>query len=492
MFEIPYINLAKLMKIRMLITHHSRLCFLLFTAVSIALGACRKDKNDTSDKETLLKDSVYLYTREVYLWQDVLPANFSPRQYSRAETVLEALKKYKIDPETQQPVDRYSFLDRERAVSEEVQEGVLGDFGLDVRYEAEDDLRVKLVYEGSPAGRAGIERSWKVLKINGNANIGYNAMATDDFNFLFNALSAETIKLSLQKPDGSQAEIDLNKAVYSINPVLHFNVYQRAGKKIGYLVFNNFVAITNKNIPTAAKAKIDEAFGAFENAGVTELIVDLRYNGGGSVATSEYLSNLLAPAAANGELMYSYRLNKTLTSYTQTDPDYKKAFASVNFAKLGTLNLNRIVFIVTQGSTASASELLINNLKPYVQDVKLVGEKSTLGKPVGFFPIPIFDTDLYAVSFETLNALGQGEYYQGIKVDRGGQVFDDLTRKFGDENEACLATALAYSQNGNFPALASVKTSASAKGKSVTSSISLNKALDGKGNKNMFVFPGNK
>lgn len=119
---------------------------------------------------------------------------------------------------------------------------------------------------------------------------------------------------------------------------------------------------------------------------------------------------------------------------------------SINFNKAGSLNLNRIVFIVSP-STASASELLINSLNP-VMEVKLIGDRRTYGKPVGFFPISVFEYNIYPVSFKTVNSLGKADFYQGFPVHR--QVADDLGHDFGDPQEACLKEALTYLTTGSF------------------------------------------
>jgi carboxyl-terminal processing protease len=110
------------------------------------------------------------------------------------------------------------------------------------------------------------------------------------------------------------------------------------------------------------------------------------------------------------------------------------------------VNLNRVFFIVSN-STASASELLINNLKPYL-DVKLVGPSNTYGKPVGFFPIPVGDWYVFPVSFRTTNKNGEGNYFNGLTVD--SKVADGLDKDWGDVNEACLASALKYISSGSF------------------------------------------
>jgi len=459
--------------------------YLLRTVLALVIlvfsfSGCKKNDGPEPEQEELLKDSVYLYTKTVYLWEDALPNSFDTRSYDTPEDVLEALTKYKKDARGQ-AIDRYSFLDRTGAVSEEIQEGLAGDFGFDIRYTAEDDLRVKLVQPNSPASAEGLERSWRILSINGNTNISQSALQPANFKVLFDALAGSSITLKLRKPDNSETTLTLQRKQYALDPVLFSKVYAtESGKKVGYFVFNSFISISNNGIPTATKTKIDAVMTAFQAAGVTDMIVDLRYNGGGSVETAEYLTDLLAPASANGKLMYSYNMNKNLAA----EEVFKKAFAPVNISKKGTLNLNNIYFITT-GGTASASELLINNLKPYAP-VWLIGEQYTYGKPVGFFPIPIFDTELYAVSFETLNSKEEGRYYSGIPANRTER--DDLLQPFGSTSEDCLAQALFHAENGSFNTRAIAGVSSIQRTASARASVLLNTALDRKGNKDMFKF----
>ena len=119
---------------------------------------------------------------------------------------------------------------------------------------------------------------------------------------------------------------------------------------------------------------------------------------------------------------------------------------TLHFNKLGPLNPNHILFIVSQ-STASASELLINNLKPYMT-VKLIGPSSTDGKPVGFFPIPVGDWYVFPISFRSVNSNDVGNYFNGLSVDK--QVADGLDKNWGDVTESLLAEAIKYITTGTF------------------------------------------
>jgi hypothetical protein len=242
-------------------------------------------------------------------------------------------------------------------------------------------------------------------------------------------------------------------------------VYTVGAKKVGYIVFNSFT--------TNASTKLDEVFSTFSSAGISEVIVDLRYNGGGSVSTAETLTNLIAPVAQTGNVMYTTYWTKTMQDglatilknqkfyaegrdgvrrlYSYFDYDYKPTEDAGNvtrFEKRGSANINKAYFIVT-GSTASASELVINNLKP-VMDVKLIGSK-TYGKPVGFFAITIDKLDMYIPQFETKNSKNEGGYFDGMAVDKTD--FDDVSKNFGDPTERLLANALSYADHGAFLAV---------------------------------------
>ena len=159
------------------------------------------------------------------------------------------------------------------------------------------------------------------------------------------------------------------------------------------------------------------------------------------------------------------------------DYDYKPTSAAGNqefFKKRGSLNgLTRVYFLVTSG-TASASELLINNLKP-VMDVKLIGRK-TYGKPVGFFSLRIDKNDLYIPQFQTKNSADFGDYFDGMAVDK--DLSDDLTTDFGDPAESLLAQALNYSATGRFTSFTKENALSSTNGVSRVQIDQVNEKLD--------------
>ena len=477
----------------------------LCAIVLIALSAsCKKDKVATPAAPAatgttttppvvatgsaldLIKDSIFLYAKEVYYWNNQLPdyATFNPRKYTGTDELtalqneVDAYALIAKNPGTNTAYEYYAAAATEAKYSF-IDDGALagrlgaarfaatastGDYGFAPVYIATNDLRVKFVYPGSPADAAGLKRGYQITSVNGSTNIGYS-----NVNYVSNAYSANTtITLTLKKPDGTSFNASVTATNYKVNPVLKTSVFDLGnGNKVGYLVFNSYVALAN------VQSSLDNIFSTFVSNGVNNLIIDLRYNGGGYVETAEYIDNLIAPSSANGSTMYTAYYNSNLTSgnitllknqvrrdpannqlYNYSQIDYSVNGNLVKYTKKGSLTgLTKVVFLVS-GSTASASELTINNLRPYM-NVQLIGT-TTYGKPVGFFDININKYTLYTPEFETKNSNGQGGYYTGMvpgSTDYPGKTtYDDVTKDFGDTSEGMLATALSYLRLGTFSA----------------------------------------
>jgi carboxyl-terminal processing protease len=477
--------------------------------ISVAVASCKKSEGvepvveppiTGNSRTNLTKDSIFLYAKEVYLWNEALPtyAQFNPRKYTDGATDLDNyelelfdITKYAVDPvtkeyyeyESTQADPKYSYIDD--ITTRNAAQAYVGNAKADVELNGSGydlgflnfqaygtnqsyELYATAVFPGSPADKAGITRGSKITKINGTT-LGSNFNGEIDLFMLL--AESETAKATVSgiKADGSAFDnVELTKVRYTSSPVYKTKTLTAGSKKIGYLAFARFSDLTSN-----AKKDLDAAFAKFSTDGVTELIIDLRYNGGGYVNTAEYLINLIAPASATG-VMFKEHYNKTMQAgkatilknqplldenekvqyhangdmITYDDVDYSLAENTVNFDKKGNLNgITNVVFLVT-GNTASASELVINSLKP-VMTVKLVG-RTTYGKPVGFFPVRVENKyDVYLSMFETRNKLDQGGYYAGMTtdvVDQGGTssraVFDDATHDFGDPEENYTKNAL--------------------------------------------------
>jgi carboxyl-terminal processing protease len=481
-----------------------KIFYLIILSLVVVSSSCKKSKapdpapggSDTTGGPSkpgseldLIRDSIFLYAKEAYYWNDGLPdyATFKPRNFTGSNELaslqreVDAISQYKINPKTGKPYEyyapspgeaKYSFIAESGTIEGEL-DAIDGDFGFAPIYNDDNDLRVRYVYPNSPADIAGIKRGYQITSINGRTNLTYDGDGGPgtNLNFVIDAYAnSSTITMVLKKPgvDAGSITVTLNTAVYATNPVLVHKVFDEGGgHRVGYIVFNAFTSTSN------AKPKLDEAFAEFEAQNINDLVVDLRYNGGGYVTTAEYLSNLIAPKAKSGSLMYNSYYNSILASgkasllkkqvrrddvtnklYNYAQVNYSVAGSAKNFSKTGvpySLTLNHVFFIVT-GSTASASELTINNLRP-VMDVQLIGTTSH-GKPVGFFDIQINKYEMFIPNFETKNSANQGGYYDGMtpaSADYPGyRDYDDVTKEFGDPTEGLLAHALKYVTTGNF------------------------------------------
>ncbi len=434
-------------------------CFFLISVFSILLFNCKKH----NDPEIVdVRDSAYYNTLIYYLWNQNLPdykqwsnskngglipnssTIFKPHNFLLVDSVMESpdgIRKYSELTSNGKNADRYSFAIHQ-IDWEKVSTGSNLGYGFRRKYISDSDLRIVYVFSSSPMGLAGVKRGWKILSIN-----GISGTTANDVSIQNSLVSNSTSTFVFQLPDNTQKSIPITKAAYKADFILSNNIITVNTQKIGYISFYSFLGDNNGQTTLDSLTKI---ITGFNNAGVTDLVVDLRYNGGGYVSVSEGFANLLAPSTAKGKVMYSTKYNNVLTDYYNS----KNIALTNNFNTSGSLlNLSRIVFI-TSGETASASELLINNLKPYMT-VKLVGT-TTYGKPVGFpgILIQMSKTDktqnyyVFPISFQTVNANNEGGYFYGINVDNTQN--DDVTHDFGDPNEANLKEAISYLTSGSF------------------------------------------
>lgn len=416
--------------------------------------------------EAYLKDSTLYFTKLLSLWQEnIIPTNVNDivdsvkvrditKNYNKAEDVLAYLISLTPKDDSGTPYDRFSFLDRQGVVNEEIQNARSTSYGMYVMYlqtaeSARDNnnalLYVRMVDLNSNAYQAGLRRGDRILSINGNTKYDYNTQIAQNFKGIYDALNSESMTVRWKKPSGEEFEKKLNSVQYSINPILTSWVKDIDNNKVGYFAYSSFLSITdNQNIPTSQKTLLQNLFTSFETQGVKHLIVDLRYNSGGATMTAEYLANKIVPSSATDKRMYYYKLNPFVQQ------ELGDQFPAVDFKKDGNLALTKVYFLVTN-STASASELLINSLRPYM-DVQIIGSESTYGKPVGYWGIPIGKKaahgDIYVVSFQTFNSASFGDYFNGFAPNKVAR--EDFLKDFGDVEEGFIAEALHHIKNGSY------------------------------------------
>ena len=412
-------------------TLKSRAVLAVFFLMLFSLTSCNDDVDDPFYVAVLVKEAIYNGMQEWYFWNDELPQNIRVRNYQTNEELLEDLK--------YETLDKWSYLTTTEAFNKAFT-GQNAGHGVGYTIDQQDRVFLTFVYKDSPAGIDGWQRGWEILEVNGKPVSAYKVGNGYDLQLGPNSVGVtNTFKLRL--PDGSSVERTIQKEEYQSNSVLYQTVIEQGDKKIGYWVYNSFKA-TPQVQPTKS-VEVEESMAYFEQSGVNELIIDLRYNGGGSVAVAEQIMNYLVPQSASGKLMYTNAHNQNKSNLNEEQ----------HFEKIGLLNLQRVVFITSRGS-ASSSELIINCLSPYMELV-LVGD-NTHGKPVGAFPLSGFykalrenDVELVPITFAIANAEGKAAYYGGFPVDFAAA--DDPSKNWGDLGEERLKAAISYLESGAFP-----------------------------------------
>lgn len=291
------------------------------------------------------------------------------------------------------------------------------------------DLRLTRVFANSPAAAAGFERGQRVLSINGRTIAEINA-AEGLTAALGPATEGTARTFRIRALDDSEFEVTISKALLTLDPLPTTTVFDLTNAKVGYLDFRTFIS--------TADPALDDAFAIFEAQGVNALVVDLRYNGGGLVSTAERLADLIAGFFADGEVLSETRFNSANSAANSVELIQQRSQS---------LTLLQQVVFITTASSASASELIINSLRPHTV-VTLVGT-TTFGKPVGQSAFGYCDGELLLrpVTFETVNSLGEGQYFNGIGVDC--PAADELEFALGDPAEASLDTALQFIETGS-------------------------------------------
>jgi carboxyl-terminal processing protease len=363
--------------------------------------------------------------------------------------------------------DWYSFLDRGGFITGAVQDGYISGFGMDLMYLQKTntenaDLFIRFIEKNSAAYHAGLRRGQQITSLNGDTKIDYNSQKSSNFSTLNNYLNSSNLEVKYKTPEGIIKTVSIAYRNNSYADAVYIDTILNVGNtKVAYVGLSSFLStdawVNDKGVGKSFQTRLREVFEKITTQNVTEMVVDLRYNGGGSVLTAEYLSDVLAPSSASGQLMYTYKINAILKELGWDKPGDE--FAPVYFSKKGSLNLSRIYFIVTD-ETASASELLINTLSPYMQ-VYMVGNyhsdgktntaNNTYGKPVGFFPVEIVSSsnELYVTSFQMFNKNGVGDYFNGLKPNSHVWEYDSFL-DFGNQDETMLAAALAHIKTGIF------------------------------------------
>jgi hypothetical protein len=302
--------------------------------------------------------------------------------------------------------------------------------GLEVVGQSNQPLYVRGVDPGSPAAAAGLRRGDRVLSMNGRS--AADIIAADDFSALTATDPGQMLNLRVERGP-AVLDLQLVAAVYAITPVTGSRVFtSTAGRRVGYLAVKNMIS--------QALPPIDQAFATFKAQQVQDLVLDLRYNGGGLVSVGGNLASRVAGLAAAGSTY------ATLLYNDRRGPGNNQTFGFESQAN--SLALSR-VFVLTGPRTCSASEQVINGLRGVGVQVVSVGD-TTCGKPVGFLPASRCGQTYSVVNFETVNARNEGRYWDGF--DASCPVPENWQVAQGAADDPLLAAAVRMADGGSCPA----------------------------------------
>ena len=428
-----------------------------------ATGVAYPDvQGSTLDENNWLRS----WTNDLYLWFDqVMDQN--PALFSTTSDYFQVLKTTATTP-SGAPVDKFHYTyptaTWERCRDPECRR-VRGAVGCDCRIAAAAD-RGGLYRAGFAGGRGlgHLARGAEVLMVDGvdavndDSQTGVNTLNAG----LFPANSGETHTFQIRDLNGTVRNITMVSADVAARSVESFSTLATASGPVGYVLFNDQLA--------PAEVQLLAAFTTLQSAGVTDLVLDIRYNGGGFLDVASEAAYMIAgPGPTAGMTFELVQFNSKHPTY---DPVTGARITPEGFLSttqglsapagepLPTLNLMR-VFVLTGPDTCSASESIINGLRGVGLTVIQVGS-TTCGKPYGFYPQDNCGTTYFSIQFRGVNAVNFGDYTDGFSPSNslaptsatvpGCSVADDFTHALGDPAEARLAAALAYRTSGSCPA----------------------------------------
>jgi carboxyl-terminal processing protease len=335
-------------------------------------------------------------------------------------------------------VDRYSFSQNTQQFLQFFAAGRRTGYGYALAWAdaAQTVLKVRFVEALSPVGLAGLRRGETIVSIDGftPAQIvaGASAVVTT---------AGVPRNFVVRDSGGVQRAFSVTSADFALSPVSHTAVLTATnGARVGYIAYQEFIA--------SGAAAMGAAINNFRAAGVTEVVLDLRYNGGGSTTQARDLASMLGGSTLNGRTFAQFRFNAKYAA-NNVSQAFTSSLATLPAAPLE--NLSRL-FVITAGGTASASEMVINGLRPYMP-VITIGATS-FGKPYGSQPRDACGTTYSAISLEVANSLGDANFANGFAPTCA--MSDDLTRELGDPAELRIGAALSYVANGFCPPVAAL------------------------------------
>ncbi|MCM5678681.1 S41 family peptidase [Schlegelella sp. S2-27] len=396
-------------------------------------GAQASDWSATSCTSERQRYWVRADLNEDYLFYDALPS-IDPLAYVGPTDVFYQMTRVSLASR-----DRFSFVIAQSEADATFQAGTATGTGASFAYDGQNRLRVAYVETGSPADGQ-LVRGAQIVSIDGTP-VG-SELTDVQSAALYPEAAGGTIALGVKTTpaDATTATVSLTNAVYTLHPVHRSDLLPDG---VGYLHYTDFSS-------PAGELQLADAIAAFADQGVSDLVLDLRYNGGGYLAISSQLGYMLAGAGRTADktfetLVHNRKRRDDDVAYPFFDEVIGFAGTEREGEALPSLNLSR-VFVLVSGNTCSASESLISGLRGIGLEVVLIG-RTTCGKPYGFTQENNCTLAYFPLEFEGRNHLGQTFPASGITPTC--TVADDFDRALGSTTEGMLAAALAYRSTGS-------------------------------------------
>lgn len=407
-------------------------------------------KGSTLDENNWLRS----WSNDLYLWYDEI-VDRNPQGYS-TEDFFDTLKTT-ASTMSGADKDQFHFLVSTDEWVAQSQSGISVGYGVQWALLSLTPPREALVAYTAQENAPGLPpRGARILSIDGYSIDTETQAGVDALNAgLFPSAEGESHLFRFRYPDGFERELVLTAGEVVSDPVQSVKVVDGAmGRKVGYMLFNDHIA-------TAEKALVD-AVNYLKGQRIEDLVLDLRYNGGGYLAIASQLAYMIAGETATaGRIFEKTSFND---KHPETNPVTGEPLIGMPFINQSTgyfsvpegvpfptLDLTR-VFVLTGPNTCSASEAIINGLRGVDVEVVQIGN-TTCGKPYGFYPADNCGTTYFSIQFQGVNDKGFGDYADGFTPSESGdwgaevngcQVADDWNHALGDINEARFATALNY------------------------------------------------
>jgi hypothetical protein len=428
---------------------------------------CAAPRSGTSDVLGTYKDEnnwLRSWTNDTYLWYSEVP-DLDPSLYPSTLDYFDLLKT-SAKAASGKDKDQFHFTYKTTDWIALSQGGQSVEYGYEMSLIGTTPPRravIALVQAGTPAGTAGLSRGEEIVTVDGVDLVNDGTQAgVDKLNAgLFPSTAGETHTFGIKELDGvTQRTVTLTATTVTSDPVpLRKVVTSPSGARVGYILFNDHTA--------PSEAELVEAVNYLNGQAINDLVLDIRYNGGGYLDIAAELAYMIAgPTRTSGQTFEKTTFN---SKYPTTDPVARSAIVPTGFwstasglpgglaqgTPLPTLNLPR-VYVLTGSETCSASESIINGLRGVNVEVNQIGA-TTCGKPYGFYPTDNCGTTYFSIQFKGINAKGFGDYPDGFSPAipqandtqlPGCSVGDDFTHQLGDTAENRLESALSYRDMG--------------------------------------------